>query len=178
MAKTNQKKSKAKDPKAKSSKTLEAKSKGYRPMPYIEVPLIGNMKEYMMIKNIILKVAEELKVGKKVPFKIGTMIEVPRAAITADEIAKEADFMSFGTNDLTQMTCGFSRDDSGKFLKEYVAKGIYEKDPFQVLDQEGVGKLADMVVLSENPKKIDPLQLGEIQVVETYRDGRRFSYSE
>jgi pyruvate,orthophosphate dikinase len=75
---------------------------------------------------------------------IGTMIEVPRAAITADEIAQEAEFFSFGTNDLTQMGCGFSRDDAGSFLKDYVAKGIYAHDPFQVLDQNGVGKLVEM----------------------------------
>ncbi len=75
---------------------------------------------------------------------IGTMIEVPRAALIADEIAKEAQFFSFGTNDLTQMTCGFSRDDAGRFLKDYVEKGIFEKDPFQVLDQEGVGQLVEM----------------------------------
>ena len=82
------------------------------------------------------------------------MIEVPRAALTSDEVAKVAEFFSFGTNDLTQMTCGFSRDDSGKFLKAYVEKGIYEKDPFQVLDQEGVGKLVDMSIkLGRSTKK-------------------------
>jgi pyruvate,orthophosphate dikinase len=82
------------------------------------------------------------------------MIEVPRAALTSDEIAPEVDFMSFGTNDLTQMTCGFSRDDAGRFLKEYVEKGIYEKDPFQSIDQEGVGKMMQLCV--EKARKINP----------------------
>jgi pyruvate,orthophosphate dikinase len=133
---------------------LEAKKKGYRPIPYIEVPLIGHLKEFKMIRDIILKVADELKVGKTIPYQIGTMIEVPRAAITADEIAKEADFLSFGTNDLTQMTCGFSRDDAGKFLNKYVEQGIYERDPFQAIDQEGVGKV--MKICIENARKAKP----------------------
>ncbi|MCK5270205.1 MAG: pyruvate, phosphate dikinase, partial [Sedimentisphaerales bacterium] len=90
----------------------------------------------------INKVFKEKKA--KVPYMVGTMIEVPRAALTADEVAKEAEFFSFGTNDLTQMTMGFSRDDAGKFLGDYVDKGIYEYDPFQSLDQDGVGKLVDI----------------------------------
>ncbi|MBU1703998.1 MAG: pyruvate, phosphate dikinase, partial [Nanoarchaeota archaeon] len=125
-----------------------------KPMPWIEVPLAGNAKEYLMIKEIIKKAAEELGADGKVDYKIGTMIEVPRAALTADEFASEADFMSFGTNDLTQMTCGFSRDDAGAFLGEYVAKGVYDRDPFQAIDQEGVGKLMKQCI--ELAKKVNP----------------------
>ncbi|MFT4343210.1 MAG: pyruvate, phosphate dikinase [Candidatus Woesearchaeota archaeon] len=109
--------------------------------PWIEVPLVGTVKEYLFIKEIISKVAKELGADGKVNYKIGSMLETPRAALTADEFAPESDFFSFGTNDLTQMTCGFSRDDAGSFLKIYVDKEIYEKDPFQSIDQEGVGKL-------------------------------------
>jgi len=125
-----------------------------KPIPWIEVPLAGNVKEYLMIKEIIQSVAKELEVEGKVDYKIGTMIEVPRAALTADEFAPEADFMSFGTNDLTQMTCGFSRDDAGAFLGEYVEKGVYDKDPFQAIDQEGVGKLMKQCV--DTAKKANP----------------------
>ncbi len=111
--------------------------------PEIMVPLVGNVRELAAQKAIIQKTiaAVEEEKGVKLNVMIGTMIEVPRAAMTADEIAEEAEFFSFGTNDLTQMGCGFSRDDAGKFLKDYVAKGIYEYDPFQVLDQGGVGRL-------------------------------------
>jgi len=112
--------------------------------PEVMIPLVGNIKEFKNQKDVVVKVAQEVMKGK--PYKIGTMIEVPRGALTADEIAKEAEFFSFGTNDLTQMTCGFSRDDAGKFLKEYVDKGIYEKDPFQALDQEGVGQMVEIAV--------------------------------
>lgn len=114
----------------------------------VMVPLVGDVKELVNQKEVISKVAEDVakKTGKKVKYKIGTMIEVPRGAVTADEIAKEAEFFSFGTNDLTQMGCGFSRDDAGKFLKDYVELGIYEKDPFQSLDQSGVGKLVEIAV--------------------------------
>jgi pyruvate,orthophosphate dikinase len=129
-------------------------SKECKPIPWIEVPLAGNVKEFRMIKEIIQKVAEELGVKGKAEYKIGTMIEVPRAAITADEFAAEAEFMSFGTNDLTQMTCGFSRDDAGAFLGSYVEKDIYEKDPFQAIDQEGVGKLMEQCV--EKARKSNP----------------------
>jgi len=112
--------------------------------PEVMIPLVGNIKEFKNQKDVVVKVAQEVMKGK--PYKIGTMIEVPRGALTADEIAKEAEFFSFGTNDLTQMTCGFSRDDAGKFLKEYVDKGIYEKDPFQALDQEGEGQMVEIAV--------------------------------
>ena len=112
----------------------------------IMIPLVGNVKEFTSQKTHILNVIADVEKQKKVKLdiKIGTMIEVPRAAITADEIAKEADFFSFGTNDLTQMGCGFSRDDAGKFLGYYLDKGIYDYDPFVVLDQAGVGKLMEM----------------------------------
>jgi len=123
--------------------------------PWIEVPLAGNVKEYMMIKELILKVAEELKVEGKVNYKIGSMIEVPRAALTADEFAPECDFFSFGTNDLTQMTCGFSRDDSGSFLGLYTDNGIYDRDPFQSIDQTGVGKLMEQCIKTARKAKKD-----------------------
>jgi pyruvate,orthophosphate dikinase len=116
--------------------------------PEIMVPLVGNVKEFIHQKAIIKRVADETIAKYKVQltYKIGTMIEVPRAALTADEIAKEAEFFSFGTNDLTQMTLGFSRDDISKFLPEYLHRNILEKDPFAVLDQTGVGQLIKMAV--------------------------------
>jgi len=116
--------------------------------PEIMVPLVGTVKELSAQKEIIVAAAEEVmaETGVKVDYLVGTMIEVPRAAITADEIAKEAAFFSFGTNDLTQMTFGYSRDDAGKFLPEYVEKKILPVDPFRVLDREGVGKLVEMAV--------------------------------
>jgi pyruvate,orthophosphate dikinase len=124
-------------------------SAGVKVHPEIMIPLIGNVKELALQRELSEKVIKEVLsekglTKKEIPYKIGTMIEVPRAAVTADEIAKEAEFFSFGTNDLTQMGCGFSRDDAGKFLKDYVQKGIYAHDPFQVLDQDGVGKLVKM----------------------------------
>jgi pyruvate,orthophosphate dikinase len=116
----------------------------------IMIPLVGNVKEFTHQKQIVLAVFEQVKAekkGKTPPhIKIGTMIEVPRGAVTADEIAAEAEFFSFGTNDLTQMGCGFSRDDAARFLKQYVELGIYEYDPFQVLDRGGVGKLIEIAV--------------------------------
>jgi pyruvate,orthophosphate dikinase len=114
--------------------------------PEIMIPLVGEFGELTICKAVIEETIREVFKQKKtkLPYMIGTMIEVPRAALIADEIAKEAQFFSFGTNDLTQMTCGFSRDDAGRFLKDYVEKGIFEKDPFQVLDQEGVGQLVQM----------------------------------
>lgn len=125
---------------------IEAKQSGIEVNPEIMIPLVGEVKELKTIKeNVIAVIEEELeKSGVKVNYTVGTMIEVPRACLTADEIASEADFFSFGTNDLTQMTFGYSRDDANKFLGEYVNSEILEKDPFQVLDQNGVGKLVQM----------------------------------
>jgi len=126
--------------------SLALQKEGKDPRPEIEVPLVGNIKEFTILKALIKKIAKETGAEGKVHYKIGTMIEIPRAALKADEIAKEAEFMSFGTNDLTQMTCGFSRDDAGAFLKEYVKQGIYEVDPFQAIDQAGVGRLMRLCV--------------------------------
>ena len=121
---------------------------GYDIVPEIMIPLVGEVKELKYVKDIVVKTAEEVMKEKGVTLKymVGTMIEIPRAAITADEIAQEAEFFSFGTNDLTQMTFGFSRDDAGKFLEDYYSKKIYESDPFQRLDQKGVGQLVKMAV--------------------------------
>lgn len=115
-------------------------------IPEIMIPLVGHINEIRYLKQFIKETADKMieKSGVDLKYTIGTMIEVPRAAITADEIAKEAEFFSFGTNDLTQMTFGFSRDDAGKFLKEYVEKEILEVDPFRILDRTGVGKLVEM----------------------------------
>ncbi|MDY4545189.1 MAG: pyruvate, phosphate dikinase [Bacilli bacterium] len=114
--------------------------------PEIMIPLVGEVKELKYVKNIVCETADEIIKNENIDmtYHVGTMIEIPRAALTADEIAKEADFFSFGTNDLTQMTFGFSRDDAGKFLGAYYDKKIYENDPFAKLDQKGVGKLVKM----------------------------------
>jgi len=122
--------------------------KGYDILPEIMIPLVGELKEFKYVKDIVVKTAEAVlqEKGVKINYKVGTMIEVPRAALTADEIAKEAEFFSFGTNDLTQMTFGFSRDDAGKFLEVYFNKQIFESDPFEKVDQKGVGKLMKMGV--------------------------------
>ena len=116
--------------------------------PEIMIPLVGHVREFTNLKQVVEKVAEEVrkKTGIKINYKLGTMIEIPRACTTADEIAKYAEFFSFGTNDLTQMTFGFSRDDINKFLPDYLARGILSSDPFQHLDQVGVGKLIKMAV--------------------------------
>ncbi|AKL95777.1 pyruvate, phosphate dikinase PpdK [Clostridium aceticum] len=115
-------------------------------VPEIMIPLVGELKELQYNKEIVLKIAKEVLSEKEIPLQylVGTMIEVPRAAVTADEIATEAEFFSFGTNDLTQMTFGYSRDDAGKFIKEYREKNILEKDPFQRIDRKGVGKLMEL----------------------------------
>ena len=126
----------------------QLKKEGVNVKPEVMVPLVGHVKELKMQKDIIVATAEQVMKEKKikVDYMVGTMIEVPRAAVTADEIAGEAQFFSFGTNDLTQMTFGYSRDDSGKFLPEYVEKKILPNDPFRVLDRDGVGKLIRMAV--------------------------------
>ncbi|MDO9547806.1 MAG: pyruvate, phosphate dikinase [Candidatus Marinimicrobia bacterium] len=125
---------------------LNSKARGIDAKPEIMVPLIGTVKEYKMQADIIRATAEKVfaEKGNRIDFLVGTMIEIPRAALTADEVAKEAEFFSFGTNDLTQMTFGYSRDDAGKFLPIYIEKGLLEVDPFQVLDQIGVGQLVEM----------------------------------
>ncbi len=127
---------------------INVNKKGMNVVPEIMIPLVGEVKELKYVKDIVVKVADEVikNAGVKLEYKVGTMIEIPRAALTADEIAKEAEFFSFGTNDLTQMTFGFSRDDAGKFLEEYYNKKIYESDPFARLDQIGVGKLVELSV--------------------------------
>lgn len=119
---------------------------GMSVVPEIMIPLVGDVKELKYVKDIVVKTAAEVikKAGVKLDYKVGTMIEIPRAALIADSIAAEAEFFSFGTNDLTQMTFGFSRDDAGKFLEDYYSKKIYESDPFARLDQTGVGKLVEM----------------------------------
>ncbi len=125
-----------------------SQEKGIKIVPEIMIPLVGEIKELKYVKDIVVKACENVIAEKGVATKymVGTMIEIPRAALTADEIAVEAEFFSFGTNDLTQMTFGFSRDDAGKFLDDYYNKKIYESDPFAKLDQKGVGKLVKMAV--------------------------------
>jgi len=140
---------------------IEVNKKGLNVVPEIMIPLVGKTKELTLQKDLVYKTIEKVLKEKKAKlnFQFGTMIEIPRAAITADEIAAEADFFSFGTNDLTQMTLGLSRDDAGKFLPEYVDLGIYSRDPFTTIDQEGVGKVMQIAI--EKGRKIKPkLKLG------------------
>ena len=120
--------------------------KGYDIVPEIMIPLVGEKKELAYVKEVVVQTAEKVKAyyESDIKYKVGTMIEIPRAALLADEIAEEAEFFSFGTNDLTQMTFGFSRDDAGKFLESYYENKIYESDPFAKLDQKGVGQLIEM----------------------------------
>lgn len=122
---------------------IEVKNEGINVIPEIMIPLVGHKNELIEMRKLAIAEAEKVMdaAGVKLEYKIGTMIEIPRAAVTADEIAVDADFFSFGTNDLTQMTFGFSRDDAGKFITEYKTRGIFEKDPFQTIDQIGVGSL-------------------------------------
>ena len=130
----------------KAALAVQARHPEWTMVPEIMIPLVGETKELKYVKDIVVKVADEIiaESGTNMKYLVGTMIEIPRAALTADEIAKEAQFFSFGTNDLTQMTFGFSRDDAGKFLGAYYDKKIYENDPFARIDQIGVGKLVDM----------------------------------
>jgi pyruvate,orthophosphate dikinase len=125
---------------------LEAIKAGVKPIPQIEIPNVIDVSEFKLIKDIVLNVAKETGAEGKVKYEIGTMIEFPRAALVADQLAKEAQFMSFGTNDLTQTTLGFSRDDAGRFIPTYVQKGVFEKDPFQTLDQAGVGQMMQIAI--------------------------------
>jgi len=137
---------------------IEVYQEGIKVYPEIMIPLVGHVNELSTIRDQLQSVAEEVNSssGTKVDYKFGTMIEIPRACLTADQIATVADFFSFGTNDLTQMTFGYSRDDAeGKFLFAYLEKGILKENPFQVLDREGVGKLVKMGVdlgRSSNPQ--------------------------
>jgi pyruvate,orthophosphate dikinase len=140
---------------------INVNKEGMNVVPEIMIPLVGDSNELKYVKNVVTTTADAIieKAGVKLDYKVGTMIEVPRAALLADEIAKEAEFFSFGTNDLTQMTYGFSRDDAGKFLEEYYDKKIFESDPFAKLDQIGVGKLVKMAV--EGGRKTRPdIKLG------------------
>ena len=130
----------------KAALNVQAKHPEWNMVPEIMIPLVGEIKELKYVKSVVVATADEIikAAGSNMTYKVGTMIEIPRAALTADEIAKEAEFFSFGTNDLTQMTFGFSRDDAGKFLDAYYEKKIYESDPFARLDQTGVGRLIEM----------------------------------
>ena len=132
---------------------VQNRHKEWKVRPEIMIPLVGDIKEFKYVKNIVVETADaEIEAnGSDLKYKVGTMIEIPRAALTADEIAKEADFFCFGTNDLTQMTYGFSRDDSGKFLEAYYNAKIFENDPFAKLDQDGVGKLMEMAIKLGKP---------------------------
>ena len=123
-----------------------SKETGVKIVPHIMIPLVGEVKELKFVKDVVVATADKIiaEAGVDMKYEVGTMIEIPRAALTADEIAKEAEFFSFGTNDLTQMTFGFSRDDAGKFLSYYYDNKVYESDPFAHLDQNGVGKLVEM----------------------------------
>ena len=127
---------------------INVNKEGFNVEPEIMIPLVGEEKELKYVKDIVCKVADEIikESGVKLKYHVGTMIEIPRAALTADKIAEQAEFFSFGTNDLTQMTYGFSRDDAAKFLKDYYDKQIFEQDPFAKIDQVGVGKLIEMAV--------------------------------
>ena len=132
----------------RAAKNVQKKHPDWKVVPEIMNPLVGEAKELKFVKNIVVAVADEeiANAGVSLKYEVGTMIEIPRACLTADEIAKEAEFFCFGTNDLTQMTFGFSRDDAGKFLGAYYDRKIYENDPFAKLDQDGVGKLMQMAV--------------------------------
>lgn len=140
---------------------VQKKHSDWKMKPEIMIPLVGDIKEFKFVKKIVVETADaEIKASDtKISYEVGTMIEIPRAALTADEIAKEADFFCFGTNDLTQMTYGFSRDDAGKFLGAYYDTKIFENDPFAKLDQSGVGKLMEMTIKLGRPVN-DKLHIG------------------
>ena len=134
-----------------------SKETGVAIVPHIMIPLVGEVKELKFVKDVVVATADKIiaEAGVDMKYEVGTMIEIPRAALTADEIAKEAEFFSFGTNDLTQMTFGFSRDDAGKFLSYYYDNKVYESDPFAHLDQNGVGKLVEMAAKLGRPTRPD-----------------------
>jgi pyruvate,orthophosphate dikinase len=142
--------------------TAELVAAGVEAIPEIMVPFVGNVKEFVHQKAVVLEAAAAVKEKfgiTELPFLVGTMIEVPRAALTANEVAAEAEFFSFGTNDLTQMSCGFSRDDAGTFLPMYVEQGFYKDDPFQSLDTAGVGQLVEMACVKGRAARPD-IKLG------------------
>jgi pyruvate,orthophosphate dikinase len=141
---------------------VQVAKKGTRVIPEVMIPLIGGVEELAHQKEIVVKVAEEVLSKARMSdlkYMVGTMIEIPRAALTADQVAREAEFFSFGTNDLTQTTMGLSRDDYVKFSKDYEEKKIFKADPFEVLDQDGVGKLVKMAVDAGRAAKPD-LEIG------------------
>ena len=140
---------------------INVKKEGIEVHPEIMIPLVGILKELQFVKKVVVDTAKEVmdKAGVTVDYKVGTMIEIPRAALLADKIAEEAEFFSFGTNDLTQMTFGFSRDDASKYLSDYYQKGILDQDPFATVDQDGVGKLIDMAATLGRKTRSD-LELG------------------
>ena len=145
----------------KAAIAVQKRHPEWKVKPEIMIPLVGEKKELKYVKDVVVEVAEQVKKEKNsdIEYHIGTMIEIPRAALTADQIAEEAEFFSFGTNDLTQMTFGFSRDDAGKFLDSYYQAKIYESDPFARLDQTGVGQLVEMA--AQKGRKTRPeLKLG------------------
>ena len=140
---------------------IQANKEGLNVVPEIMIPLVGEIKELKFVRDVVVKTVEEVlkENNTELQYKVGTMIEIPRAALTADKIAEVAEFFSFGTNDLTQMTYGFSRDDAGKFLEEYYAKKVFESDPFAHVDQNGVGQL--MQIAAEKGRSVRPdLHLG------------------
>ena len=133
---------------------LNVSKEGYVPKPALMIPLIGDENEFNYLKEIIDKTAKELIGDEALEYEIGSMLEVPRSIVIADKLAKESKFFSFGTNDLTQMTYGFSRDDAGRFLTDYYEKGIFKTDPFKTIDKDGVGKLVAVgtkLARGENP---------------------------
>ena len=141
----------------KAAIAVQNRHPDWKVVPEIMIPLVGDIKELQFVKRVVVDTADKVIADAKsnLKYEVGTMIEIPRAALTADEIAKDADFFCFGTNDLTQMTFGFSRDDAGKFLPSYYANKIYESDPFARLDTNGVGKLMELSIQlgkSTNPK--------------------------
>ena len=140
---------------------INVEKEGIKTHPEIMIPLIGDLKELKYVKNIVTTIADKVMAEKnfKINYNVGTMIEIPRATVIADEIAQEAEFFSFGTNDLTQLTYGFSRDDASKFLNDYYKKGIFESDPFAKIDRTGVGELMRIAV--EKGRKTRPnIELG------------------